>query len=159
MSKEQLLRPRMAVKASLSFAIVASQFNLNFVQGLSDNAYREINELEPGASVSIVWAPGAFEIPLLAKIVASQKKFDAILALGVIMQGDTEHATLIAQSVTNSLQSIALEFQIPVIHEVLLVKNEEQARARCLEPELNRGIEAARAAVSAARTVRSFLPK
>ena len=60
---------------------------------------------------------------------------------------------LIARSVTTALMNLALELRIPVIHEVLLLDNEEQAKARCLGKKLNRGTEAARAAVSIARTV------
>jgi 6,7-dimethyl-8-ribityllumazine synthase len=106
-----------------------------------------------------VWAPGAFEIPLLAKLVAEKKKYNAILALGVVLQGATAHADLIGRAVTDSLQRISLEYSVPVINEVLLLQNEDQARQRCLELELNRGIEAARAAVSSARTVREIVSK
>lgn len=159
MSTAHPIRPRMVGKAPLSFAIVAGQYNLTYTQGLVDNAQRELLELEPGASVRVVWASGAFEIPLLVKMLASQKKMHAILALGVVLQGETAHAALIAQNVTSALMTIALESGIPVINEVLLLDNEDQARARCLGEEINRGVEAARAAVSTARTVRELTPK
>ena len=83
-------------------------------------------------------------------------KPDAIIALGVIIEGDTAHARLIADAVTRSLMDISLAHEVPVIHEVLLVANDEQARRRCIEPEMNRGIEAARAAVGAALALKSF---
>lgn len=159
MSKTQPIKPRMAVRATLSFGIVASQYNLAYVQAMVDRAHDELNQLEPGAQISIVWVPGSFEIPIAVKVMAAQKKFDAIIGFGVIFQGETAHASLIAQSVTNSLQSIALDHSLPVIHEVLFLDNEEQARARCLGADINRGIEAARAAVATARTVRELLPK
>ncbi|HRJ73378.1 MAG TPA: 6,7-dimethyl-8-ribityllumazine synthase [Terrimicrobiaceae bacterium] len=159
MSKTQPIRPRMAVRATLAFAIVASQYNLAYVQPMVDHAHSEISALEPGATVSLIWVPGAFEIPLAAKLVASQRKFDAILSFGVILQGETAHATLVAQSVTSALQDIALEFLLPVIHEVLLLENEAQARARCLGEEINRGTEGARAAVASARTARELSTK
>ncbi len=150
------MRPRLAPKASLSFAIVASQFNAQYVQPLVDNAYNELNLLEPGATVTLVPAPGSFEIPLLVKAVAELERYQAILALGVILQGETAHATLVAQAVTEALLRLSLEHHVPVIHEVLLLENEEQAVVRCMGQELNRGIEAARAAVSAARTLRDI---
>ena len=153
MPKTPIIRPRMARKSGLSFAIVASRYNNSYVQALVDSATSELNEVEPGANVRVVRVPGSFEIPLAVKLVAMQKKVDAILALGVVLEGETAHAGLIARSVTTALMSLALEFRIPVIHEVLLLDNEEQAKARCLGKELNRGIEAARAAVSIARTV------
>ncbi|MEI6339044.1 MAG: 6,7-dimethyl-8-ribityllumazine synthase [Verrucomicrobiota bacterium] len=156
MSTAQPIRPRTVGKASFSFAIVASQYNATYVQGLVEQAHREINELEPGAKIKIIWVPGAFEIPVMAKLALGKKTFHAVIALGVLLQGETSHALLVAQSVTAALQDIALEFSIPVINEVLLLQNEEQARARCLEPELNRGTEAARAAVSIVRTAREI---
>lgn len=149
----------MATRTTMAYAIVASQYNLGFVQPMVDHAYRELSELEQGCNVSLTWVPGAFEVPLAVKLVANQKKFDAILALGVIIQGETAHATLIGQSVTTSLQDIALTHLVPVIHEVLLLENEAQAQARCVDLTHNRGIEAARAAVSAARTARELSQK
>jgi 6,7-dimethyl-8-ribityllumazine synthase len=153
MPKTPFIRPRSARKSSLSFVIVASHYNNTYVQPMVDSASSEINELEPGAGLHLVRVPGSFEIPLAVKLVAMQRKFDAILALGVILQGETAHADLIARSVTAALMNIALEFRVPVIHEVLRLRNEEQAKARCLGTDLNRGIEAARAGVSIARTV------
>ncbi len=159
MSSHPSIRPRMVGKASLQFAIVASQYNMSYVQGLLIHAQTEISELEPDAPVKTHWTPGAFEIPLVVKLLAVQKKYDAIIALGVIIQGETAHATLIGQCVTNSLQALSLEFQVPIIHEVLLVDDEDQARARCIDAALNRGTEAARAAVATARIVRDILSK
>lgn len=156
MSKSVPMRPRLAPKATLSFAIVASQYNAQYTQSLVDNAYAEINVLEPGATVSLVSTPGSFEIPLMVQSLAELERYQAIIALGVLFQGETAHAALVAQSVTNALMNISIAHRVPVIHEVLLVENEEQAKARCLDPELNRGVEAARAAVAAARTLREI---
>ena len=159
MSKTPFIRPSITTKASLSFAIVASQYNNTYVQPLVEFATAEINELEPDAHVSLVRVPGSFEIPLAVKLFALQRKFDAILALGVVLQGETAHAELIIRSVTGALMNLALEFTVPVIHEVLFLQNEEQAKARCLGAKLNRGIEAARAAVAMARTVKELSSK
>jgi 6,7-dimethyl-8-ribityllumazine synthase len=159
MSKTPFIRPSITTKASLSFAIVASQYNNTYVQPLVEFASAEINELEPDAHVSLVRVPGSFEIPLAVKLFAMQRKFDAILALGVVLQGETAHAELIVRSVTGALMNLALEFTVPVIHEVLFLQNEEQAKARCLGAKLNRGIEAARAAVAMARTVKELSSK
>lgn len=156
MSQAQPIRPRMAGKASSAFAIIASQYNHDYVQGLVTHAHNELQELEPGSSTKLFWTPGAFEIPLIAKIVAASKRYNAVIALGVVLQGETAHASLIGQSVTNSLQEIALTAEVPVIHAVLLLDNEEQARARCLEDPINRGTEAARAAVASARLIREI---
>jgi len=130
-----------------SFAIVASRYNYEYVQGLIENVKKEMTVLSPGAAITVHEVPGAFEIPLIVQEVAARGSVEAILALGVIIQGETEHARLIAQAVTDSLQRLGLHYKVPVIHGVLLVADEKQARARCLEGELNRGVEAARAAV------------
>jgi len=156
MTKSVPMRPRLAPKATLAFAIVASQYNAVYTQALVDHAYAELNVIEPGATVSLVSSPGSFEIPLLVQALAELDRYHAIIALGVLFQGETAHATLIAQGVTNALLNISLSHRIPVIHEILLLDNEEQARARCLEEGINRGIEAARAAVAAARSLRDI---
>lgn len=149
----------MVGKVGFSFAIVASQYNLTYVQGLVEHAHREINELEPGASTKLFWVPGAFEIPVMVKFLAEQRKYQAILGLGVILQGETAHGMLIAQSVSHALQAIAVDFTLPVINEVLLLDNEAQAGKRCLEDGINRGTEAARAAIAVARSIRELTPK
>jgi len=128
-------------------AIVASQYNAEFVDGLISHAQTEFAVLLPDSSIQQFHVPGAFEIPLMVQEVAERATYNAIIALGVIIQGETQHARLIAEAVTRSLLEMSLRFHIPVIHEVLLVENEAQARQRCLEAETNRGTEAARIAV------------
>ncbi|MEI6032987.1 MAG: 6,7-dimethyl-8-ribityllumazine synthase [Verrucomicrobiae bacterium] len=156
MSKSVPMRPRLSPKATLSFAIVASQYNAQYTQALVDNAHRELSSLEPGATISLVSSPGSFEIPLMVQTLAELDRYQAIIALGVIIQGETSHATLVAQGVTQALMDISLASRIPVIHGVLLLEDEAQARARCLGLDINRGVEAARAAVAAARAIRDI---
>jgi 6,7-dimethyl-8-ribityllumazine synthase len=78
---------------------------------------------------------------------ARTKKYAAILALGVIWQGKTEHAREILRAVTDALMRLGLENDVPVMHHVLAVKSEAEARARCMGTKLNRGREAAEAAL------------
>lgn len=139
-----------------TYAIVASQFNASFVDSLVDHAVTELRAISPECTISIHRTPGSFELPLLAQAAARTIKPHAIIALGVILEGETAHARLIADAVTRSLLDISLRHEVPVIHEVLLVANEEQARRRCLDSELNRGIEAARAAVAASISLKSL---
>ena len=135
------------------FAIVASQYNPQYVQGMVDSARAELAVLARDSQIKVWEVPGAYEIPLVVQEIASMGTADAVFAFGVILQGATEHAALIAGSITDRLHHISLQFRIPVLHEVLLVQNESQARERCLEPQLNRGVEAARAAVRVLRTL------
>lgn len=136
-----------------NFAIVASQYNADYVRGLVEHATAELEVLASHANVTKYEVPGAFEIPLVVQEIAERGGVDAIIALGVIIQGETPHAQLIAEAVTASLLECGMRYRIPVVHEVLLVGDEEQARQRCLEPELNRGIEAARVAVRVLQTL------
>ena len=138
-------RPRL-VSVKRGFVLVASQFNAKFVQGLVNHCTEELRRLVPAANVALHLVPGAFEIPIVVREVALKKNVDAIIALGVILEGKTEHARHLGEVVTNALQQVALEHGVPVIHAVLSLKNEAQARERCLEGKINRGTEAARVA-------------
>jgi 6,7-dimethyl-8-ribityllumazine synthase len=149
MSKSVPSRPHV-VRDKCRFAIVASQFNPQYVQGLVDHAAKELHELAPGAAISIHGVPGSFEIPVVVRELARKKKNNAIIACGVIMRGETNHAKNLSRSVTDVLQRIAIDYGVPVINVVLSFDNEDQARERCLENRINRGTEAARAAVEIA---------
>jgi 6,7-dimethyl-8-ribityllumazine synthase len=149
-------RPRTVIgtgAAKKHFSIVASQFNPTYVQGLIDHTTAELRALLPGSSTSLTQVPGSFEIPIVVRELALQKRGDAIIAIGVILKGQTNHAENLSRSVTDALQRIAVTHGIPVINVVLTFDNEEQAQARCLEKEINRGTEAARAAVEISNVI------
>src|SRR6266481_7653206 len=152
MSKSTPSRPPIA-KAKRTFHIVASRFNAQYVDGLIDHVGEELRALAPHSAVLLHRVPGSFEIPVVAREVAIQNKADAIIACGVILQGETNHAQNLSRSVTNALQRIAVKHGVPVINVVLSFDTENQARARCLENEINRGTEAARAAVEIANVL------
>jgi len=138
---------------------VASQFNPQYVQGLVDQAAKHLHELAPGAAISIHRVPGSFEIPVVVRELARKKKNNAIIACGVIMRGETSHAKNLSRSVTDALQRIAIDYGVPVINVVLSFDNEDQARERCLENRINRGTEAARAAVEIASVMSELCRK
>ncbi len=142
--------PRVLRGPKRTFALVASQYNARYVQGLINHTVEEFARLDASARVTLHQVPGAFEIPVVAQelMLAPNGEIAVVIALGVILQGDTDHAEHIARSVTETLQQLAIAFRIPVINQVLTCRNDEQARARCLEKKFNRGIEAARAALS-----------
>jgi 6,7-dimethyl-8-ribityllumazine synthase len=125
-------------------AIVASEFNKEYVDGLVRHCQRELR----GHPALTVRVPGAYEIPLMVKRLLKRRDVAVAIAFGVIWQGKTAHADLIASAVTNNLMALALEFDKPVIHQVLDVSNEKQARERCFGKALNRGVEGARAALT-----------
>ena len=152
MSTNAPRRPRVQ-KGKRTFQIVASQFNAQYVEGLVVHTSKELHELAPGAVISIHRVPGSFEIPVVVRELARRKKADAIIACGVIMRGETNHAKNLSRSVTDAIQRIVVEYGVPVINVVLSFDNKRQARDRCLENTINRGTEAARAAVEIAGTM------
>jgi len=140
-------RPRAIAVVKRQFTIVASQFNANYVQGLIDHVTSELRALVPTSTTALFQVPGSFEIPIVVRELALQKRSDAIIAIGVILKGETDHAENLSRSVTDALQRVAVAHGVPVINVVLCFDGEEQAEVRCLGNEINRGTEAARAAV------------
>jgi len=148
-------RPRQ-IGPRRSIAIVSSFYHEEYARGLVDHAVAEVQEIAPGTDVAMFDVPGAFELPIVVQAVADSGEVDAVIAFGILMEGETAHAALISHSVTEALMRIALATSIPVIHEVLVVSSHEQARARCLEEEINRGTEAARVALRMAQVMGDF---
>ncbi|MCP5533460.1 MAG: 6,7-dimethyl-8-ribityllumazine synthase [Akkermansiaceae bacterium] len=140
-------KPRI-VGPKVRICVVASKYNEQFTDSLVNNAIEELGELVPQGRVDLIRVPGAFEIPVMVASVLDRDPPACVIALGLILRGSTEHADLVAKSVTDSLQQLALQHLRPVIHEVLLVDDEKQAYARCIGSQLNRGREAARACAS-----------
>lgn len=137
------------------FAIVASRYNARYVDAMVRAAQSTLRAA--GATeVRVVRVPGAFEIPVLAARLGRRgtPPYDAVICLGVILRGQTTHAEHIGQGVTQALIQLQIETEVPMIHEVLLLENEEQARARCLDRDHNRGAEAAETALAMAQTLR-----
>ena len=152
MSRNAPSRPRIA-RAKRRFDIVASRFNAQYVDGLIDHATEELRVLAPDAVICMHRVPGAFEIPVIVRELVSRESTDAVIACGVILKGETNHAQNLSRSVTDALQRIAVEHGVPVINAVLSFDNEAQAHARCFENKINRGTEAARAAVEIANVL------
>lgn len=152
-------RPIISLEDAPRISIIASRYNSSFVDVMLEQTKKELLAIIPSTTVEVSRVQGAFEIPVLAKIAASRRAPDAIIALGVILQGKTAHAQLIATSITEALMQLSIDHSTPVIHEVLLLNDSEQATERCLSDSANRGIEAARAAFVALQAVKSILPR
>ena len=158
------IRSKRFQAGNVRFAIVASEYNGEYVDSMLSGAKAELKRA--GAKrVEVVRVPGAYEIPLvasrMARLAAGQPSQNgakraplaAIICLGVILRGETVHAAHIGEAASRSLMEIQLRYEVPVIHEVLLLENKEQARARCLDPERNRGREAAQTALAMAQVM------
>jgi len=142
-------RPRATAR---TFVIVASRYNARYVNSMVTAARRELQRSR--ARVRVVRVPGAYEIPVVAARLATQTKPPAaILCLGVILRGATTHAQHIGEAVSAALMQIQTQHGLPIIHEVLLLENRQQAEERCLSPRHNRGLEAAQTALEMARVM------
>ena len=131
-----------------NIAIVVSQYNKVIADRLQEACINTL--ISAGVQkkwVTLVQVPGAFEIPIVVKRLADKKKFDAIIALGTIIRGETAHFEYISNEVSRGLSSIALQADIPVIFGVLTVENTQQALDRSGEGEKNKGTEAANTAL------------
>ncbi len=140
-----------SAKLSQKVVIVAATYNETYTSALLQNCLDELQESAPFLNIEVLRVPGAFEVPVMVKraiLKPSQMEPAVVIGLGVILRGSTAHADLIGAAITNQLLSIACETLVPVVHEVLLLDNEQQAFARCIASSLNRGREAARAALN-----------
>ncbi len=109
-------------------AIVVSRFNRAITEELLQGALKRLNACGFGDEhVTVVEVPGAVEIPLVAKRLAKQNRYHAIIALGAVIRGETSHYDYVCQQVSDGCQRVALEFETPVIFKVLTTENDDQA--------------------------------
>ncbi len=165
------------IEAQGTFAIVASQYNARYVDAMLRAARAELKR-SGVKRVQVIRVPGAFEIPVVAarlarsasvhasrithlsrrrQTEADRASLSAIICLGVILRGETTHAAHIGEAISRALMEIQLQYEIPVIHEVLLLENEAQARVRCLGRKHNRGAEAAQTALAMAQVMQRIV--
>jgi 6,7-dimethyl-8-ribityllumazine synthase len=144
----------------LRVAVVRSRYNSEVVDGLLAGAREALRE--SGAAdrdVVLTDVPGAFELPLAAAAAARSGRFDAIVALGAVIKGETDHYEHIAREAAHGLAEVARETGVPVGFGVLTVDREEQALARSAPGPDNKGAEAARAAVAMVHVLRGLRRK
>jgi 6,7-dimethyl-8-ribityllumazine synthase len=112
-------------------AVVAARFNADIVDELVTGCLSRLEELGiDGGRLEIHRVPGAFELPVAAKMLAKTKRFSSIICLGCIVRGDTPHFDYVAGEAARGIQQVALDEMIPVIFGVLTTDNEEQAKER-----------------------------
>ncbi len=129
-------------------AVVASRFNDDVTKLLLDGALHQLSAmgLDPDA-VPVVWVPGAFEIPLVAKQLAESGARDAVICVGAVIRGDTPHFEFVAGECASGISRVALDTGVPVAFGVLTTDDRDQAFARAGGAEGNKGAEAAATAV------------
>ncbi len=137
------------------FCIIISRFNefigSKLLSGAIDELRRHgVNEND----IDIVWVPGAFEIPVIAKKVAKSEKYNAIITLGAVIKGSTGHYDYVCAEVSKGIAQVSLETGIPVIFGVLTTDNLEQAIERAGTKAGNKGSDAAKTAIEMANLVK-----
>jgi len=132
----------------MRFALVAGRFNDFITSKLVEGALDALKR--HGAAeqnLTVVWVPGSFEIPLVARKVAASGKYDAVIALGAVIRGATAHFDYVAAEVSKGVAQVSLETNVPVIFGVLTTDTIEQAIERAGTKAGNKGSDAALAAM------------
>lgn len=145
--------------AGAKFAIVVARFNDVVTRKLLDGALATLTE--HGVTddhVTVAWAPGSFEIPLIADHLARSGRFAAVICLGAVVQGETLHHKYINAEVSRAIMEIGIDTGIPVLFGVLTCRNMEQALARAGGSAGNKGSEAALAALEMVGLLRKLSP-
>ncbi|MCH4888105.1 6,7-dimethyl-8-ribityllumazine synthase [Acidaminobacter sp. JC074] len=144
------------IASGQKYAIVVGRFNefigSKLLSGAVDTLVRH------GVSdddIDVVWAPGAFEIPLVAKKLA-KKDYDGVLCLGAVIRGATAHFDFVSSEVSKGIASVSLESEVPVIFGVLTTDTIEQAIERAGTKAGNKGVEAAMAAIEMANLLKEI---
>jgi 6,7-dimethyl-8-ribityllumazine synthase len=128
----------------MRLGIVASQFNEEIAAQLLERARAEAKKL--GVETTVVSVPGALEIPLALQWLAQSGRFDALVAIGAVIRGDTYHFEVVANESARGVMDVALEFGVPVANAILTTDDEAQAKAR-----LDKGAEGVRVALGMAK--------
>ena len=132
-------------------AIIAARYHFQLVNALLESVLDTLGSSGVRADdIEVFRVPGSNEIPHAAAMASKTGSFDVVIGLGLIIEGDTEHHAVIAHATAHALQTIGINFEIPVINGIITVRNVEQAEAR-INGDLNRGAEFAHAALEMAQ--------
>jgi 6,7-dimethyl-8-ribityllumazine synthase len=132
-------------------AVVVARFHERITARLLEGALAGLAARGVGAdAVDVAWVPGAFEVPLVAKRMATTGSYDAVICLGAVIRGETAHFDLVAGEAARGVADVARETGVPMIFEVLATETLDQAEARAGGPHGNKGWDAADAALEMA---------
>jgi len=141
----------------MKFAVVCGRFNAFFVEKLLEGAVDAIvRNGGKAADVDVAWVPGAYELPFVANKFAKSGKYDAVMALGVVIQGSTTHADLLNSEVAKGLCQVGMDTGVPTTYGLITANNIEQAIERSGTKAGNKGAEAALAAIEMANLDRQL---
>lgn len=131
------------IDSPFSVGIVVSRFNEQVTSRLCEGALQRLKELEISNNhITVVWVPGAVEIPIVAKELAQSNRYGAIITLGAVIRGETGHYEFVCKQVSDGCQEIALQTGVPIIFGLLTTDNLEQALDRAGGKHSHKGREA-----------------
>ena len=137
--------------AGLKFGIIVSRFNEFITSKLLSGAIDCLKRNNADDdNITVIWTPGAFEIPAIATRMVQSKKYDAIICLGTVIRGATPHFDYVSAEVTKGIGQLSLKSEIPVIFGVLTTDSIEQAVERAGTKSGNKGFDAAMSAIEMA---------
>jgi 6,7-dimethyl-8-ribityllumazine synthase len=147
MRRDQKISHKKINGSKFRIGIIVSEFNRDITEKLLSGALKFLKNSEvKSENVEIIFVPGSFEIPLACEKMAARKKYNALIALGCVIKGETEHHRYISAAVSSGIMNVMLNHKIPVGFGILTPDNLNQAKARSSEKN-NKGEEAARAAL------------
>jgi len=148
MKNINLIEGKVVAKEGLKVGIVASRFNEiitnKLLGGAVDGLVRHGMDEE---NITAVWVPGAFEIPVIAKKLATSGKYDAVICVGAVIRGQTSHYDYVCNEVSKGIAQVSLQTRIPVMFGIVTTENIEQAIARAGSKAGNKGYDCALGAI------------
>jgi len=141
----------------IRFGIVVARFNDELTNELCRSAVTCLQENgATSKTIDVVRVPGAYEIPVVAAKMAASGNYGALLVLGVVVEGETQHAQMIIDTTGQAILNLSCKHNVPIINEIVGARNWAQAEARCLGGKNTRGWYAAEAAIETARVYKQL---
>ncbi|SFL01880.1 6,7-dimethyl-8-ribityllumazine synthase [Lachnospiraceae bacterium KH1T2] len=156
MSEINVVEGKLVAPEGMKVGIVASRFNEVIVNKLLGGAIDGLvrHGVEKG-NITAAWVPGAFEIPLIAKKMAKSGKYDAVIALGTVIRGQTSHYDYVCNEVSKGVAAVSLETEVPVMFGIVTTENLEQAIARAGAHSGNKGYDCALGAIEMVNLIKA----
>lgn len=146
-----------ALAARSRFAIIRAEFNSGITASLEQACLATLLAAGvPDSRIDRFTVPGCFEIPFMAQRLAQPRRYDALIALGAVIRGDTYHFELVANECARGIMEVSLRHDVPIIFEVLAVNHRKDALRRAGNNRMNKGIEAAGAALAMLKQLNSI---
>lgn len=157
MANFNTIEGKVVAPEGMKVGIVAARFNEIIVNKLVGGAVDGLvrHGVEDG-NIDVAWVPGSFELPVLVKKMAESGKYDAVIALGCVIRGETSHYDLVCNECAKGVAQVSLQTGLPVLFGLVTVENVEQAIARAGSHSGNKGYDCALAAVEMVNLCRQF---